>query len=609
MRGVIMETKNGRAVLLTKGGEFVNIKDKNYSVGDKVNITLNTGRLCAMAASLVIVCAGIGSYFMPAGYVSVDINPSLIMTINIYNRVIDVKSLNDDASVLLNKIDIKGKSAEDSVEMLIKTSEEIGYINDNNHSVILDVVSGITKPHIENVKYNNIDITKETADMETFRTAQNIGVSIAKVKALEEYTEKNGGDIHSNAAKFNDKSVKEIRNIMIDDSNLSDKKSNDMPLQNPKPQEVKPDNISEPPKPRGDYRPPYNINNNSFPISESKRKANIPPANKSVKNMYRPPENIQVEDRLQEILPDTNKSPHLDITQISQPLHIEPKPPENVPAQDNNTLQNKPQQTGEPEKEKSPVESIQTGNQDNVSDQGGSKPQNGISKPNKSEREDNKPSDNGQQITEQQLQNSIPNNSIKSDGQKPDVNMPSDKQQPTEKKQNSLEQGNDKPHSNSQPSVPKHEETPSQNNTQPSEPNRNDGSASKPDVNVSSDKQQPTEKKPNSSEQGNDKPHSNSQPSVPKHEEPPLQNNPQSSKPKQENNTPSQAEQKPSENMPTKENPIRQDGAPQPSEPNRNDGSAPKAQSQSSEPKPKNNGGNNMANEGMSGHSENNEMP
>ncbi len=241
MRGVIMEIKNGRAVLLTKGGEFVNIRNKNYSVGDKVNISLNAGRLCAMAASLVIVCAGVSSYFTPAGYVSVDINPSLIMTVNVYNRVIDVKSLNDDARVLLNKTDIKGKSAADSVEMLIKTSEDIGYINDNNQSVILDVVSGIVKPNIENVKYNNIDITKETADMETLRIAQNIGVSVAKAKALEEYTEKNGGDMSSNAAKFNDKSVKEIRKIILDNGDLSDKKADDMPLQNPKPQG---DNVS-----------------------------------------------------------------------------------------------------------------------------------------------------------------------------------------------------------------------------------------------------------------------------------------------------------------------------------------------------------------------------
>ena len=229
MRGVIMETKNGRAVLLTKDGEFVNIKNKGYSIGDKVNITSNTGRLCAMAASLVIVCAGMGSYFVPAGYVSVDINPSLMMTLNLYNRVIDVKTFNDDAQVLLNGTNIKGKGAEESVEMLIKASEEIGYINDNNRDVILDVVPGIKKPNMDGIKHENIEITIETADRKTLRTAQDMGVSIAKAKAIEEYTEKNGGDVRSNAAKFNDKSVKEIRNIIIDGGKSSDVKPSDTP--------------------------------------------------------------------------------------------------------------------------------------------------------------------------------------------------------------------------------------------------------------------------------------------------------------------------------------------------------------------------------------------
>lgn len=244
MRGVIMETKNGRAVLLTKGGGFMNIRDKGYSIGDKVNITPNTGRLCATAASIIVVCAGIGSHFVPAGYVSVDINPSLMLTLNPYNRVINVQSFNDDARVLLSRTDIDGKSAEKSVEMLIKASEEIGYINDDNRDVLLEVVPGMIKPNMEKIQHNNIELTNEIADREILRISQDIGVSIAKAKAIEEYTEKNGGDIHSNAVKFNNKSAKEMRDIISDNSHLSDKKTPKTPLK-----ERKDENISETPKP------------------------------------------------------------------------------------------------------------------------------------------------------------------------------------------------------------------------------------------------------------------------------------------------------------------------------------------------------------------------
>ena len=275
MRGVIMETKNGRAVLLTKGGEFVNVKNKGYSVGDKVNITSNTGRLCAIAASFVIVCAGIGSYFVPAGYVSVDINPSLMMTLNPYNRVIAVETFNDDARTLLSKTDIKGKSAEQSVEMLIKASEEIGYINDNNRDVILEVVPGIIKPNMEKIQHVNIELTNELADRETLRRAQDIGVSMAKVKAIEEYTEKNGGDILSNAAKFNDKSAKEMRAIMRDNGHLSDKKEPEASAQ-----ERKAEDIAETPKPQQNKHQDYKPTKNTSVRAENKTPQTSPVLNK-----------------------------------------------------------------------------------------------------------------------------------------------------------------------------------------------------------------------------------------------------------------------------------------------------------------------------------------
>lgn len=566
MRGVIMETKNGRAVLLTTGGEFVNIKNKGYSIGDKVNITSNTSRLCAMAASLVIVCAGIGSYFMPAGYVSVDINPSLMMTLNMYNRVIDVESFNDDARILLNKTDIKGKSAEESVEMLIKASEEIGYINDNNRDVILDVVPGIRKPNMAGIKHKNIEITSEMADRETLRIAQNIGVSIAKAKAIEEYTTRNGGDMRSNAAKFNDKSVKEIRNIMSDNGNLPYKKPTDAP----KPQERKSENISEPPKPQENYKQPYNINNNPFPISEPKREENILPVNQSTQNL-RPPENtaIQISDKPQEFPPELNEPPRWDITQANPALQIEPELQGNVPVQDNNISQIKPQQTGEPVQEKPPVNSdtihMEQNPQNNVSNQGDSKPQNGTSKPSEPAREDNKPSDDTQQTTEQKPQSSIQNQGDKnlpdkptqSDGQSPNITIPSDNQPSTEQKPNITEgKPQDKP-------------------AEPVEPEREPGT-----------------------EQGN-------QPSQ-------SDNNtykPQPSEPKQENNTPPKAESKPQENAPMQNNNAPQTNEQPPSEPKREDSSPQNKQPPQSEPKPQNDGGHNMANEGIGAHNENREMP
>lgn len=211
MNGVIVSVKGRYAVLLNKNGEFVKVKNRNYSVGDKVKIPQYKGQIIAVAASFIVVCGGISSYFVPAKYMSVDINPSVMMTINIYNRVINTKPLNDDAQVLLSETDVNGMSVSDSMDELIKKSEEIGYLNEHNKDVIVEVVDGIGKIKLSDRNYGDVEVIIENADKADLKNAKEMGVSIAKAKAIAEYTKQNGGSIEENADKLEHQSVKEIR--------------------------------------------------------------------------------------------------------------------------------------------------------------------------------------------------------------------------------------------------------------------------------------------------------------------------------------------------------------------------------------------------------------
>ena len=125
MSGVIVSVKGRYAVLLTKNSDFIKVKNKNYSVGDEVKIPQYKGQILAAAASFIVVCGGISSYFVPAKY-SEDINPSVMMTINIYNRVINTKPLNDDAEILLSNR-CKRYECVGQYGRTYKKSEEIGY--------------------------------------------------------------------------------------------------------------------------------------------------------------------------------------------------------------------------------------------------------------------------------------------------------------------------------------------------------------------------------------------------------------------------------------------------------------------------------------------------
>ena len=59
MSGVIVSVKGRYAVLLTKNSDFIKVKNKNYSVGDKVKIPQYKGQILAAAASFIVVCGGI----------------------------------------------------------------------------------------------------------------------------------------------------------------------------------------------------------------------------------------------------------------------------------------------------------------------------------------------------------------------------------------------------------------------------------------------------------------------------------------------------------------------------------------------------------------------
>ena len=54
MSGVIVSVKGRYAVLLTKNSDFIKVKNKNYSVGDKVKIPQYKGQILAAATSFIV---------------------------------------------------------------------------------------------------------------------------------------------------------------------------------------------------------------------------------------------------------------------------------------------------------------------------------------------------------------------------------------------------------------------------------------------------------------------------------------------------------------------------------------------------------------------------
>ncbi len=133
MKSVVLEIQNGFAAVLMEDGSILKLKDNNFKIGQVIEMKENkaklSGKLIAIAASIAVflVAAGImtGVYLNPYTYVSLDVNPSIVFTVNQFNRVISVEAINDDGSVILSELDIRRIRFKNIEAAILDTIEQI----------------------------------------------------------------------------------------------------------------------------------------------------------------------------------------------------------------------------------------------------------------------------------------------------------------------------------------------------------------------------------------------------------------------------------------------------------------------------------------------------
>lgn len=75
--------------------------------------------LYACACLFLSLLGGHWLYFTPTAEIGIDINPSIELGVNRFDRVISVKGLNEDGQDLTKELDIKYRSCEDALERIL----------------------------------------------------------------------------------------------------------------------------------------------------------------------------------------------------------------------------------------------------------------------------------------------------------------------------------------------------------------------------------------------------------------------------------------------------------------------------------------------------------
>lgn len=212
MRGIVMDIKDGRAIIFQKNGNMVEIKDKGYKIEQTINIaTYSYKKIMAVAACFALVfIAGISwhslAYRTPSSYIYIDINPSMRLDVNCFDKVISVVPLNEDAVSLAESYPLQSADTEQCMDNIVVACLKKEYLGEHNNDIEINVVTDKSKLNnrvltvSKKLKKDNLKVSVKNVNKEENSRAMKYRTSPKRLKAVEEYTNAFGGTLEDNFA-------------------------------------------------------------------------------------------------------------------------------------------------------------------------------------------------------------------------------------------------------------------------------------------------------------------------------------------------------------------------------------------------------------------------
>ncbi len=138
-KGIVIEIKGRQATVMVSGGSFLSVRaEAGWKKGDVVSVpkkaagkTKTWRTLGSVAACLVLLVPlsllGGRLYFTPEALVSLDVNPSIELSVNRFDRIIGVRAYNKDGEAILRQSDLRNQKVQDAVRTLV-TQELDSYL-------------------------------------------------------------------------------------------------------------------------------------------------------------------------------------------------------------------------------------------------------------------------------------------------------------------------------------------------------------------------------------------------------------------------------------------------------------------------------------------------
>ena len=192
------------------------LSEKVYARKKKRTSPLRNFAAAAACALLVFLAGGSYLYFTPTAYISVDVNPSLELGINRFDRIVSVTGYNEDGKALADSLDLKYMDYSDALEVLLADQDMEVYLSDNADVVL--TVAGKSENQssqiletVESCASSHENVHCHSGDTEEIHHAHNAGLSFGKYQA---YLTLKGLDPSVTLEEIQDMTMSQIRELI-----------------------------------------------------------------------------------------------------------------------------------------------------------------------------------------------------------------------------------------------------------------------------------------------------------------------------------------------------------------------------------------------------------
>lgn len=250
MKGIVMDIRGKKAVVYCNNGQMIEMSNRNYQVGQSVSVNSRpyVKYIAAVACFLMFCITGIAGhhiYYTSESYIYLDINPSIRLDINCFERVIAVVPLNEDASALLTAHPVKSADTDECINIIVESCRENKYIDEKNTDVEIEVMTDNPKlknkvsKACDNLKNSSLAVKVSDVGKEEGKRAIALKVSPKRLEALEVYAKTFGGDVNSAKKDLSGISTKDIYRRIENYNNGSAQSKTSEKSQKENPQETK----------------------------------------------------------------------------------------------------------------------------------------------------------------------------------------------------------------------------------------------------------------------------------------------------------------------------------------------------------------------------------